>query len=164
MTLPNYAPKVHGNTRYGHDHKHQARALYVEAGVHAEKVAEEIGCSLRTVQTWIRENGWREARKGWTEVHAIPLEDLEERALRKVLSRLELEADHLDTKALLELLTNVNRFKTLIAKRQGYRLVDAALVVGDEFQAFILHECPEDAPRLLDAWRSFIDDLAKRAV
>ncbi len=163
MTLHIHAGKAHGNTRFGDEHKAQARKLYVEEGRNAEEVAAAVGCSARTVQAWIKEHAWREAKASWAQVNGVPLEELEERALRKVLGRLEADADGLEPKALLDLLTNVNRFKTLIAKCQGYRLLDAALVVGEDFQAFVLREIPEEAPRLLEAWRSFLDDLAKRA-
>lgn len=154
--------RAHGNTRFGEEEQARAKRLYVEQGQGAEEVAAAIGCSTRTVQTWIRNLDWRPARTAWVELTGIPLEDLEERALRKILNRLERDADTLSSKELLDLLGNVNKFKVLLAKRQGYRLLDAALVVGEEFQAFVLREAPEEAPHLLEAWRSFLEDVQRR--
>ncbi|WP_257311128.1 hypothetical protein [Geothrix fuzhouensis] len=153
---------VHGNTRFGEEHRVKARRLFVEEGASADQVAKVIGASSRTVQSWIRDLGWREARATWVEVHGISLEELEDRALRKLLGRLETSAATLEPEALLALLTNVNRFKALIAKQQGFRLVDAALVVGEDFQAFVLREFPNEAPRLLEAWKAFLDDVSRR--
>lgn len=153
---------LHGNTRFTEEHRVKARRLFVEEGKGADEAAQAIGASSRTVQSWIRDLGWREARAAWVEVHGISLEDLEDRALRKLLGRLELEAATLEPEALLSLLTNVNRFKALIAKQQGFRLVDAALVVGEDFQAFVLREFPNEATRLLEAWKAFLDDVGRR--
>lgn len=153
---------LHGNTRFTEEHRVKARRLFVEEGKSADEAAKAIGASARTVQGWIRDLDWREARAAWVEVHGISLEDLEERALRKLLGRLELEAATLEPEALLSLLTNVNRFKALIAKQQGFRLVDAALVVGEDFQSFVLREFPNEAPRLLEAWKAFLDDVGRR--
>jgi hypothetical protein len=154
--------RPHGNTRWTPEDRAKARRFFVEEGKTPDPISEAIGCSARTIQIWIKEGHWREARESWLQVHGIPIEDLEERALRKLLGRLDAEADHMPTKDLLDLLSNVNKFKVLIAKRQGYRLVDAALVVGEEFQAFVLRECPEEAPGLLEAWKGFLDDLQRR--
>ena len=154
--------RIHGNTRFGEEEKARAKRLYVEQGQSAEEVADAIGCSTRTVQGWIKGLDWKIARSAWIELTGVPLEDLEERALRKILNRLERDADTLSSKELLDLLGNVNKFKALLAKRQGYRLLDAALVVGEEFQAFVLKEAPEEAPRLLEAWRSFLEDIQRR--
>jgi transposase len=153
---------VHGNTRFGEEHRVKARRLFVEEGATADQVAKVIGASSRTIQGWIRDLGWREARTAWMEVHGISLEELEDRALRKLLGRLENEAATLEAGELLSLLTNVNRFKALIAKQQGFRLVDAALVVGEDFQGFVLREFPNEAPRLLEAWKAFLDDVSRR--
>lgn len=154
--------RVHGNTRFTEEHRVKARRLFVEEGRSPEEAAAAIGASARTVQGWIRDLGWREARASWVEVHGIPLEELEERALRKLLGRLETEAATMEPGELLSLLTNVNRFKALIAKAQGFRLVDAALVVGEDFQGFVLREFPQEAPRLLEAWKAYLDDLGRR--
>lgn len=153
---------LHGNTRYTEEHRAKARRWFVENDKTPEQIAETLGCSTRTVQAWIREGEWRDARLSYLQIQGIPLEDLEERALRRLLSRLSDEADRLEPSELLELLSNVNRFKALIAKRQGYRLLDAALVVGDEFQAFVVRECPEEAPVILQGWKTFLDALQKR--
>lgn len=154
---------THGNTRFSDEDRAKARRLYVEEGEGLEAIAKVVGCSTRTLGVWVRDGDWKEDRASWLRVHAVPLEDLEERAIRKLLGRLEREADALEPDALLALLTNINRFKALIAKRQGYRLLDAALVVGEEFQAFVLQECPEEAPVLLDAWKKFLEDMQRRA-
>lgn len=154
---------THGNTRFGDEEKAKARRAFVEEGKAPDGISKEIGCSSRTVQMWIKEGRWRDARESWLQVHGIPLEDLEERALRRLLGRLDADVDKLATKDLLELLSNVNKFKVLIAKRQGFRLVDAALVVGEEFQAFVLRECPEEASALLEAWKGFLDEIQRRS-
>ncbi|MDR3684767.1 MAG: helix-turn-helix domain-containing protein [Geothrix sp.] len=153
---------VHGNTRFTAEDRVKARRLYVEEGSNVEQIAAIIGCSERTVQSWIRDLGWKDARSAWVEVHGIPLEELEERALRKLLGRLEREASELQPAELLSLLTHVNRFKALIAKQQGYRLMDAALVVGEDFQSFVLREFPNEATRLLEAWKAFLDEVNRR--
>lgn len=155
--------KPHGNTRWTDEHRAEARRLYVEQGKLPAEISPAIGCSTRTVQTWIKEGDWRAAREGWLSVHGMPVEDLEDRALRRLLGRLERDGDTLPTKELLELLSNVNKFKALIAKRQGFRVLDAALVVGEEFEAFVLRECPEEAPQLLQAWKEFLEDLNRRS-
>jgi transposase-like protein len=155
---------AHGNTRFGDDDKARAKRLYVEQGKSAHEVAEDIGCSSRTVQIWIRDLDWAPARAAWVELQGVPVEALEERALRRILARLEKDADTLPSKELLDLLGNVNKFRALLAKRQGYRLLDAALVVGEEFQAFVLRECPDEAPRLLNAWREFLEDVQRRGM
>lgn len=155
--------KPHGNTRWTDEHRAEARRLYVEQGKSPDEVSGVIGCSSRSVQTWVKEGAWREARQGWLSVHGMPVEDLEDRALRRLLGRLEREGDALPVKELLELLRTINSFKQLIAKRQGFRVVDAALVVGDEFEAYVLRECPEEAPHLLEAWKGFLEDLNRRS-
>lgn len=154
---------THGNTRFTDEHRAKARRVFVEEGKTPDQVAEVIGCSSRTVQTWIKEGHWRDARETWLQVHDIPLEDLEERALRRLMGRLDREGDDLQIPELLNLLGNVNKFKLMIAKRKGYRLMDAALVVGEEFQAFVLRECPAEAQALLEAWKAFLDELQRRA-
>ena len=154
---------LHGNTRFTDEHRAKGRRLYVEEGKTPDQVSSAIGCSTRTVQAWIKEGRWKDARETWLQVHGIPLEDLEERALRKLLGRLERDGDGLEIPELLNLLGNVNKFKLMIAKRQGYRLMDAALVVGEEFQAFVLRECPDEAPTLLEAWKAFLDELQRRS-
>ena len=153
---------VHGNTRFTEEHRVKARRLFVEEGASADQVAAVIGASSRTIQSWVRDLGWREARASWVEVHGIPLEELEERALRKLLGRLENEASGMEPGALLNLLSQVNRFKALIAKQHGFRVMDAALVVGEDFQGFVVREFPNEAPRLLEAWKAFLDELGRR--
>ena len=162
MAFPGDLMAVHGNTKFTEADRVKARRLFVEEGATADQVAAVIGASSRTVQGWVRDLGWRDARAAWVEVHGISLEELEDRALRKLLGRLENEAATLEPDALLALLTNINRFKALIAKQQGFRLVDAALVVGEDFQAFVLREFPNEAPRLLEAWKAFLDDVSRR--
>jgi len=129
-----------------------------------QAVLKEIGCSPRTLGIWAKDMGWKDDRASWIRIHAVPLEDLEERAIRKLMGRLERDAETLEPEILLSLLTNINRFKALIAKRQGYRVLDAALVVGEDFQEFVLRECPDEAPVLLEAWKNFIEDLQRRTV
>lgn len=153
----------HGNTRWTDEDKAKARRLFVEEAKTPDQISNVIGCSSRTVQTWVKEGHWREARESWLQVHGIPLDDLEERALRRLLGRLERDGDAMEIPELLSLITNVNKFKLMIAKRMGYRLMDAALVVGEEFQAFVLRECPEEAPALLEAWKAFLEEMQRRS-
>lgn len=155
---------THGNTRFTDQDRAKARRLFVEDGQSMQAIQEEIGCSPRTLGIWAKEMGWRDERASWIRIHSVPLEDLEERAIRKLMGRLERDAEDLAPETLLSLLTNINRFKALIAKRQGYRVLDAALVVGEDFQEFVLRECPDEAPVLLEAWKNFIEDLQRRTV
>jgi transposase-like protein len=155
--------RVHGNTRWTAEHQAKARRLYVEEGRSAREIAKEVGPSERRIHEWAREDNWKKARAEWAQISGVPLEALEEKALRRLMGRLEREGDELPTEELLALLKYITAFKTLIHKRQGYRLLDAALVVGDEFQAFVLAECPAEAPRLLEAWKGFITDLQQRS-
>lgn len=154
---------VHGNTRWTAEDQARARRLYVEEGKSVKECAKALGCSDRTVHTWVKNGRWREAREGWLAINGVPIEDLEERALRRILGRLDREGDNLQTKELLDLLKHVNQFKLMIAKRQGYRLLDAALVVGDEFTNWVLAECPVEAPCILEAWKGFLDDTQQRS-
>ena len=153
---------THGNTRFSDADKAKARRLYVEDGLSMDAVTQAIGCSARTTGIWAAAGNWKEDRASWLRVHNVPIEDLEDRAIRKLMGRLEREADALAPETLLSLLTNINRFKALIAKRQGYRVLDAALVVGEEFQTFVLQEFPEEAPVLLNAWKEFLEELNRR--
>ncbi len=161
---PQPPAKPHGNTRWTDEDRAKARRLFIEDAKTPDQVSEAIGCSSRTVQAWAKEGHWREARESWLQVHGMALDDLEERALRRLLGRLDRDGDDLPIPDLLSLLGNVNKFKLMIAKRQGYRLMDAALVVGEEFQAFVLKECPEEAPALLEAWKGFLDEMQRRSV
>lgn len=156
------AGKVHGNTRYGAEDRAKARRLFVQEGKTFAEIAEELGPSHRTVELWCRAEDWREQRRSWIEETGTPLEDLEERAYRKVLSRLDRDSEQLPSTELLALFGALSRYKSLLVKSSGVRLVDAVLAVAPEFEAYILRERQADAAPVLEGWKSFVDEIARK--
>lgn len=153
--------KPNRKRRWSQDVRAAARRLFVEEGLSYLDVGARLDVPESTVRKWSKDGHWelsREEMAGSTR----SLYEMAQKILRNKLQQIEkLDPDQVTT-AMLDGLQKL--MNTVQAARETVRLLEAAVVTGEEFVSWVRREIPDEATRsvVYDAWHRFLD-YAKEA-
>jgi alkyl sulfatase BDS1-like metallo-beta-lactamase superfamily hydrolase len=138
------------------DVKAAARKLFVEDGLSYLDVGARLTIPEATVRNWSKKGHWETAR----DEIAGSAKSLYEMALKVLKAKLV----HLESLPPEEVTTSVldglnKLFIVVQSARETVRLLEAAVIAGEEFVAFVRRTVPDEATRakVYETWDAFLE-------